>query len=50
MVTENENLKNNVLLSGKEKHEVEKSKKTKKPVLFELIGFLVNNEKSKVER
>ena len=50
MVTENEYLKNNVLLSGKEKHEVEKSEKTKKPVLFELIGFLVNNEKSKVER
>ena len=47
---ENENLKINVLLSGKEKNEVEKSEKTKKPVLFELIGFLVNNEKSKVER
>ena len=50
MVTENENLKNSVLLNGKEKHEVEKIEKTKKPVLFELIGFTVNNEKSKVEK
>ena len=39
MVTENESLKNNVLLSEKEKHEVEEIEKTKKPVLYELIVF-----------
>ena len=35
MIMENAKLKNNILLNGKEKHEVEKSI-PKKPVLFEL--------------
>ena len=48
MIMENEKLKNNVLFGEKEKHEVEK--KSKKPVLFELICFAVNNEILKVER
>ena len=52
MVMENAKLKNNVLLNGKEKHEVEKIEKTKKPILFELedFGIVVSNEKSKVEK
>ena len=49
MVMENAKLKNNILLNGKEKHEVEKID-TKKPVLFELVDFVVSNEKLKVER
>ena len=53
MIMENAKLKNNILLSGKEKHEVEKIE-TKKPVLFELedkfLIFAVSNEKSKVEK
>ena len=40
MIMENAKLKNNILLSGKEKHEVE-TIETKKPVLFELLNSLV---------